>query len=258
MLIYCCFTYTYCQDQDRAVILKTSAEVRDNLVYINYDIDKGATHDRFQIWVEITDSEGKALNASAFSGDYGRGIATGYNKEIVWDPQADEIFIDADINIRVYGDLIPSIVEKTTSVNNSTSRSYSRAGIILQSTAFPGLGLSRYKGNPHWLKGVAGYGCIASSIVFNKMASTTYTEYETAETTGEANTLLSTAHKQNNISYALGFTAIAIWITDLTWTVIASSDLSADINNMKYRKIDIGTKLDSFARIPLLTLSYSF
>ncbi len=64
-----------------------------------------------------------------------------------------------------------------TTDNSYVDRTFSRVGIAIQSLVIPGLGLSRTTGNPHWLKGVVGYSCIGGSILFNKMAISTYDDF---------------------------------------------------------------------------------
>ena len=91
-----------------------------------------------------------------------------------------------------------------------------RTGIILQSLALPGLGLSRMTGKPHWLRGVAGYGCIAGSIILNRQAISTYDDIDDLEDYDDKNELFQKSLNRDNISEVLAYAAIGIWV-DIGW-----------------------------------------
>jgi len=135
---------------------------------------------------------------------------------------------------------------------------FNRTSIILQSVAFPGLGLTRISGKPHWIKGTVGYGCIAGSIVLNNMAIKTYDEFLSVPSSDDAAQLLSKSARQDNISEALAYTAIGIWIADLIWTFVGSSELEKNIPLTERSGLSIGTGIDPVSRAPLLGITYQF
>ena len=140
----------------------------------------------------------------------------------------------------------------------ATEKKYSRTGLILQSVAFPGLGLSRLNGKPHWIKGVAGYGCIAGTVVFNKMEVGSYEEYGDADSPENANELFSSTKIQDNISLGFAYAAIAIWVTDLTWTFLGTSDLKNGILYGNHKGIYLDSDYDVISNTPLLSFKYKF
>lgn len=135
-----------------------------------------------------------------------------------------------------------------------------RAGIILQSLAVPGLGLSRATGKPHWIKGVAGYGCLAGSVVLNRLAVKTYEDFdsEIVYFPEDADRLLSRSVLQDNISETLAYTAIGIWVMDIVWTVIASSDLTNDMSSSRNMGLSIKSGVDPLFKVPVVGISYRF
>lgn len=134
-----------------------------------------------------------------------------------------------------------------------------RTGIILQSVAVPGLGLSRVTGKPHWLKGVAGYGCIGGSIYLNQMAINTYNdEFLSAYEPDEAALLLKKSTNQDNFSEMLAYTAIGIWTIDIVWTIIRSSDLKKDINKSRDLGLSVGSGIDPLFKVPVVEFVYRF
>lgn len=149
-------------------------------------------------------------------------------------------------------------VESSSRKKSSDGHEFNRTAILLQSVALPGLGLSRVTKKPHWIKGVAGYGCIAGAIVFNKKAVSSYNDYSAASSPEEANSLFSTTTTQNTVSQGLAFTAIAIWIADLTWTFIGTKDLKKSKSLSQNKGISIDVDYDMKSNTPLLSLNYTF
>jgi len=63
-------------------------------------------------------------------------------------------------------------------------------GLILSSTILPGAGLTRvHSGKPYWIIGIAGYGCIAASVLINKKAVSSYNAYVNSYDINESKTL---------------------------------------------------------------------
>ena len=84
-----------CVAQSEANIANTSVELKGNQVNISYDILNSSKTARFEVWVEISDEDGNNLDVNAFEGDIGEEIKSGKRKVIIWDPEADSIFLNA-------------------------------------------------------------------------------------------------------------------------------------------------------------------
>ncbi len=52
--------------------------------------------------IDISYENGTLVPARSLSGDIGKGVAGGDNKKIIWDIEADSIFLDGDIFVEVY------------------------------------------------------------------------------------------------------------------------------------------------------------
>ena len=197
--------------QSTVEVSRPDLSLKENGISISYKLINSSESEEFTIRIEVSDSNGRIINAKSLSGDIGENIPGGLNKEIFWDIEADSIFLDEEIFVQVYAQPeAPPVVEDspvaeedspvaeedspvveenqiTEESSNksaeeigespppSTGKGFNRAGIIAQSALFPGLGLSRVNpGKPHWIKGVVGYGCIAGTLYLNRMAVTSY------------------------------------------------------------------------------------
>ena len=113
-------------------------------------------------------------------------------------------------------------IEETSNTKSSPgaeAKSYNRTSIILQSLPMPGLGLSRITGKPHWLKGVAAYGCLAGSVILNRAAINTYEQIPQYIDWEDKDDLFQQSQKQDGFSELLAYAAIGIWVSDVIWTV---------------------------------------
>lgn len=155
-------------------------------------------------------------------------------------------------------DILKEDLSKKDPPPEVATKNYNRAGIIFQSLAFPGLGLSRMTGNPHWIRGVAGYGCIAGSVVLNRMAISTYEDYRYTVPGTEKEDFYTKSVNQDNISEILVYTAIGIWVTDFIWTLVGSSDLKKQSLYGDVRGISISTSMDRQFQIPMIGIRYCF
>ena len=248
-------------------------ELKDNSVRISYDILNSNPSENFVVSVEITDADGKRIKVKALGGDIGEGVSGGKNKMITWDLGADNIVMNAEITVNIHAELVlPSISspgenkEDNQGGNNKrkdvtadiTAQGYNRTGLILQSLALPGLGLSRTTGNPHWIKGVAGYSCIAGSVVLNKAAVATYDGFLEAGTTEDAEIKLSKSVRQDNISEVLAYMAIGIWVSDIIWTVVGTKDISKNPLYSGTKGISVTTGIEPLTISPMVGIIYRF
>ena len=139
-----------------------------------------------------------------------------------------------------------------------SGKAYNRGGIIIQSLVWPGLGLSRMKRKPHWLKGLLGYGCIGGSVYLNREASTLLTTIPDNQNFLTQSDLFQKAVRMDNISEGLAYAAIGMWVIDFLWTVSGSSIL---INSEVYSDRDgftINTGIDPISHTPLIGISFRF
>lgn len=245
-------------------------EMRGNIIHISYDIMNSTRSDKFTVELELRDEDRVIIIANALTGDVGDLVSGGNDKHIAWDLEADQIEINADIFVKLYVKAIlpPEPVVSTALVaevndrevetppSEPVAKQFSRTGLILQSVAFPGLGLTRYKGGPHWIRGALGYGCLAGSVLMNKAAVNTYVEVMKQPGYDAKNALYQESLKQDQISEALAYTAIAIWISDLVWTIVGTSDL--DNRSAHQKGLRINPDIDPVSNLPLLAFTYKF
>lgn len=267
-------------------------EMRGNTIHITYDILNSNQSDEFSVELVVKDADGNKIHAVALTGDVGDRVTGGAGKHIAWDLEADRIEMNADIYVKVYVKaipppetvvVVPPVVEEATEGEDeppvsqqetvrkdpdrdnmdqeepSTSSGviqFNRTGLIFQSVVFPGLGLTRYSGNPHWIRGVLGYGCVAGSIIMNQAAIDTYEGIIDQAGFDRKNELYQKALKQDQISEALAYTAIAIWVSDLVWTIAGTSNLNKRTSH--HRGPRINSTIDPVSHAPLLAFTYQF
>ena len=146
------------------------------------------------------------------------------------------------------GDQVEDQAEPTV-VDNAPPE-FNRAGIILQSMVFPGLGLSRVKGKPHWLKGVMAYGCLAGSVAMNRVALATYEDIYGESDVSQRESLYQKSLSQDQTSEILAYAAVAFWITDFVWTLVGTAPSKSGLSFH-------GT-VDPVSSVPMLAISYKF
>lgn len=240
-----------CHAQGSHTVSDPRPELQGDKLHIYYDILNSQPSDRFDVSLSITDDAGNPIKATSLTGDIGKNIAGGSNKHIIWDIIADRVEVEGDIV--VIADLMPAPSEVSES-----GKSFSRSGLIIQSLILPGLGMTRLTGDPHWIRGAVGYGCLAGSVVLNKLAISTYSDFKNANSIEEANSLLDKSTQQDNISEVLAYTALGIWIVDIVWTLVGTSDINKQSASRSARGISIGTGFDSYSKTPLLAFTYNF
>lgn len=242
-----------CHAQGSYEISEPRIKLEDSRLLIYYDILHSQASDLFMVKLSVTDESGKEIQARSVTGDIGTNISGGQNRLIIWDFMADQVEVEGDIIVVVLADPVTTSQEET-----SSDRSFKRGALILQSLVLPGLGMTRFTGDPHWIRGAAGYGCLIGAVVLNKSAINTYEEFLASGGIEEANSLLDQATRQDNISEALAYSAIGIWVVDIVWTLIGTSDLNKQSASRTTRGISLGSDYDPFSKTPLLTFSYKF
>ena len=99
--------------------------------------------------------------------------------------------------------------------------------------------MTRLTGDPHWIRGAAAYGCLIGSVVLNKSAISTYDDFLDAGSIEDANSLLDKSTQQDQMSETLAYAAIGIWVLDIIWTLVGTSDLNKQSASMTSRGISI-------------------
>jgi len=250
--------------QDEINISTPQLQLKGNIIEITYDILNSSTDDLFNIWIEVTDSAGNQIQATSLVGDVGENVRGGKSKVIKWDLEADNTILDGIIEVEVLADLImPDVIE--TELGDQAGKEISdrpkdpsRGVLIMQSVIFPGWGLSRNTGSPHWIKGIAGYGCIAGAYMFNQKASTSYTDYLNSTDEQQSDTYYNDAVKYDNISKALAYSAIGIWAVDIIWTIAGSSNSKKDKGNVNSKGFSVETAFNPHTKTTGLNLKYRF
>jgi hypothetical protein len=284
-----------CYSQTSVKVSDPRLEMVGNTIHISYDILNSDPDEKYIISVAIKDEDGYAINARALDGDIGEAVSGGSNKQITWNLEADNIFLDAFVFVQVNAKVIPppepvvvtpagepkeevlqqkqevldDAQESNQPVSNQAvsrkeppagtgSKSYNRAGLVIQSLAIPGLGLSRVTGKPHWLRGVAGYGCIAGSVILNRQAINTYNGIEDLVYFDEINEAYDKSLMQDNISEILSYAAIGIWAADFIWTLVGTSDLNRPSYSSRSRGLSMGSNINPVSNAPLISIIYRF
>lgn len=257
LLVTCCYVFgPSCFGQDIQVS-DPEMELRDSKLHITYDILNSKLSDIFTVELRVTDDQGRFIRAFSLKGDVGENVPGGTDKRIIWDLEADQVEM-TKIHVKIHVKAVPpppvaepavaDRQEPVTPVKEVAREGSGRAVLILQSVAFPGLGLTKITNKPHWIKGIAGYGCIAGSVILNRRAISTYDEISGLTDYGEKNNLLEQSKTQDNASELLAYAAIGIWVTDLVWTFVGTSG-----NGFSVR-----SSFDPYSNIPLFGITYRF
>jgi hypothetical protein len=319
-----------CRAQSSVKISDPRLEYRDNKLYISYDILNGDPGEQYRVRVDIMDQEGNVMDAGSLAGDLGLIEEGGNNKQVTWDLEADDIFIDAYVYVKINAQVIPppepeisqnedapaedtdeiaqsgsgeagtpvtgagetglpdrrpEEEEKTSSQSDagevegtsaqsgtveeeaspakepppeSGLREFNRTGIIIQSLALPGLGLSRVTGKPHWIRGVAGYGCVAGAIVLNRMAINDFNTIKDLENVRDVNDAFDRSVRRDQISEVMAYTAVGIWAADLVWTILGTADLKQNPFSSETAGFAVKGNLDPLSCVPMISIRYQF
>jgi hypothetical protein len=229
--------------QSHAEIRNVDFTVRNDTLFVTYDLDKAAKQERFNISLKITTLSGKIITPYIPSGDVGEKISGGKAKQIVWDINKDNVVINEDI-----------AVEVIATPQESAIKFVSRGKAVLLSALVPGLGLTKLNnGGPYWIMAIAVYGSAAGSYLFYSLADQNYSKYLDARTESERNSLHSTVQSQQTISNVLMYTAGAVWLGNMIWTLASPNKTKPG-----YKGITFGGSYDPLAKAPVFTFKYKF
>jgi hypothetical protein len=285
-LISASFSVCHAQSMN---ISKPQLELINNNVVILYNIINSTNSDKFDISIDVTDENGNKVNARSLTGDVGNQISGGNGKEITWNLTTDNIMLDAMLYFQIraqaintstavasnttdtHSEPVKTSTQKTTteafkeaeaaspsSSSSSSSSSISRGSAVFQSLLFPGLGLSRINHKPHWFRGVAGYGCVAGSVLLNSFSNTSYNSYLESRDITARNDFYNTSVKQTSISSTLLYSAIGVWVIDFIWTFAGSKYKSTAMKYGQTKGLSVQPIYNSELNTPALAFKYTF
>jgi len=203
-------------------ISKPVLEIEDKRLIVKYDLN-GDRNDIFNVSLDILNSNGENIDVKKLSGDVGKNITSGSNKTIVWDISEHSEELKETVSVRVIAEIL--------------NKHYSKGGLLLRSTIWPGWGQSKLKkSNPYWLIGIVGYASAAGAIVYNQKSIDTYNNYKNVQDINESNELYDLAIQQQNISNILFYSAIGVWAVNIIWTGLMPNNT---MNSNKYANFNI-------------------
>jgi hypothetical protein len=220
----------------------------DKHLEINYDFIKAKKNHRFEVWIDVSNSNGDKLSARTFTGDIGANLNGLGGKKIVWDYNADGLVINDEIEVFI------NAKQSTVASRISGGKS------ILQSLLMPGLGMSYIdKGKPYWLIGFVGYGTLATSIYLNSSSKNNYNKYLNTIDIEESTKYFDKSQSQKDLSRAFTIAAIGTWSFSLIWTVIKTNQHNKALtSNFKENKLKLYSNIDPLSKKPLLGVQYNF
>jgi hypothetical protein len=240
--------------QSKARVENVDFNLVDENLVITYDIAKSKSGETFTVSVKILTTSGKNISAFALSGDVGPGVSGGVGKQITWDLNKDNVYIDDEISVEVLIDEDLASPMGTPDKTAKPAEHVSVGGAMLRSLIFPGWGNRKVKGKgAYWLMGVAGYGAIGASIFFNNQADQTYQDYQNSLDAAERDQLFSDAEGYKQNQDIMMYTAAGIWVIDLIWTGVQAGNA-----NKKLSKVDVGYYYNPVVKKPMVTLTYKF
>jgi len=221
-----------------------------NKLIIEYSIIDSKPGDRFLIKVIITDKDGNIIDTNSLTGDIGSDITRG-KKRIEWEYDEDDIVYETTVNVKIGYEQLNQQKEETPPTPAPSTKSYSRSGLIFQSLALPGLGMTKLKEKPYWIYGVIGWGLAGNAAYFGFKANDYYNSVYNYDRSTE------NFNQYKTYYYTWLFSACgagAIWLTDLILVSVSSKSL----NQYGFKKFHITPGYDYRTRSPLLTMTYKF
>lgn len=266
-----------CFAQTRVAISYPEMDQEEQVVLISYIIEDSEPSDRFLVTLLVTDQQGERLNVRSLSGDVGAQVSGGGTKQIAWDAGADSVALWEDLDVRILVEaLSPTSHElraleeakadmeyaeglaaqdsasqpaPSAAKTQAVSKTFTRTGLVFRSLLYPGWGLAIVAKKPHWIKGLAAYGCVAGSVALNREAIRTYGQIDQVEAYEQKNELFEKAVMQDTYSEILAYTAVGIWVADFIWTLAGTRQLST---------FTVTPRMDPLTYAPMIGLTYRF
>jgi hypothetical protein len=287
-IVICFFCLGCCVNilsQAKFEISQPTLKLLNDRLIVKYDILGVDPDDRFNVKLEISDSKGNKIKANSVFGDIGDNVSGGNSKQIIWDMAADSVYLNIDISVEILvtkilppkpdiaalknTDITATKTDSSSAEKKATSaekekksasyKSVKTGSNLLLSTLVPGLGLTRLsEGKPYWILGLAGYGCLASSVYFNHQSASNYNKYLDSSKADEFDDYFTTGEKQYHVAKVLAWSAVAIWLADIGITWIKASKMKSYATKSKLTLLSVGSTFNNFAHTPQITLVYTF
>lgn len=223
------------------LINPTNLEFTGNRLLISYDIISSNQSDQFYVWLIIEHTSGEQIRAKALSGDLGVNIKAGANKQIIWIPEKDTVFLNEEVFVEIKAE--------------KYRKSFNKSSMILLSTVIPGLGQTKISnGKPWWLTGLVAYGSLAGGLIIHKNYLKTYNSYRIEEDPSLRAEKFTLAQKQMNISNTLIISTAAIWVSNILWVALIPNNYQP----LKHVQISLNQSIGPFRGTALLTLRLNF
>ncbi|MEZ5071036.1 MAG: hypothetical protein R2751_08725 [Bacteroidales bacterium] len=129
---------------------------------------------------------------------------------------------------------------------------------MTKSVVFPGWGLTRLHGSPHWIKGIASYACLSGAIACNRLSLRSFERMEAADSNIDAQSLFKASVRQDRLSEGLAYAAAGIWAVDFVWTWLGSSSPALSLAGASGTSIELGPSVEPVGGALLLCLRCSF
>ncbi len=230
------------QAQTNAEITNVDFTVRNDSLFVKYDIDNSRKQERFTVSLKISTASGTQITLKSLTGDIGTNVTGGKNRQIIWNISKDNIVINEAVAVEVMA--IPEGIDV---------KFVPRGKAALLSAVVPGLGLSKLNnGGPYWVMAIGVYGAAAGSILFYSLAGQNYTKYLDAKTVDERNRLHATVERQKTTADVLLATAGAIWLGNMIWTLASPNKTKKDYG------VSFGGNYDPMEKTPVINILYKF
>lgn len=250
-LLYFCFFLTLSLDAySQAQISNVNFELdgKDRKIKIKYQIDFNSPDD--SVYVTALGSKSGLFKCETLSGDIGKGVKTGRNKQIIWDFMADSLRINEKLTMNIFVNIHNYRVSETVSktVQKENSEPYPNiaedqpALAIKPPVTFkkPPKEKGRIQGSTLVLLGVgvaSGGGMVVKSTQMKTIADGYYEVYKTRNvnqklvttddwltnyskiTSEKANKDLALANDQKKKAYFLLYGGIAVVALDLVYSI---------------------------------------
>ena len=244
------------QFTSEAKITNTDFEIDEDKMIITYDIENYSANETFYINAQIFYETGEKINSKSFSGDIKGNITGGRNKTIIWDMGKDIDVLEGALFVEITA--IPEAITEKPEIEKLAD-SYTITGTLIPSLVFPGYGNTRVKHKPYWILGIAGYGSLVTSYMFNKSAASAYDKY-LLEKNDDTQRFMhyDDAVADRNISLVFGTAAGVIWAADITMLILHYKKHKGQISSTRVPNASINYGYEPYSDCNMLTLKITF
>ena len=269
---------------------KPELHFENGKLIIEYSILGENPGDKFNVDLRITDSTGALIRARNLSGDIGADVGAGPDKRIIWDPKADQVFVNTGIYVEVKaGRMSPSGLAaavppgnavtpgknndatgagtgKETKTTPPVSTEKTKAGHtggtgknLLLSAVVPGWGLTRMSGGkPWWIVAIVDAGCVGAAVYFDYKATESYDKYLNSSSAAEFDVYYEDASRQRTWSRTFGWSAAAVWLADMCLTGIRGIRTGKSTDQGYTSFIRIGSYYDHQTSAACFSVHFNF